>query len=351
MNIAYYVSGHGFGHISRSYEIIKELTKDNRIKSIHLISLRNSFIRQPNVKLKLRNLSTDVGIHQNNSISLDIDETLAGVRRFQKSKSELLNSEMEFLKSGKIDLIISDSSSFPFTLARKSGIRSLFIGNFTWDFIYQHYEKYDPFFREYASELSEEYSFCTKGLILPFNCPIESIRKKIYVGIVGRKPGKSRIEVRRDLKFSEKFTYLLFAFGAYGLEDDSLRWENVPENLKIVISGYEGFRNSKVFRIPEMNYPDLIGACDFVFTKPGYGIISECIRSSTPIIYTNRGDFPEYEYLVTGIKKYLKSSFISQEELLNMKLTRAIKAITDNPENDSEAVGLNDGIPEILNEI
>ena len=35
----------------------------------------------------------------------------------------------------------------------------------------------------------------------------------------------------------------------------------------------------------------LVGAADAVVSKPGYGIISECIANETAILYTSRGHF------------------------------------------------------------
>ena len=41
-------------------------------------------------------------------------------------------------------------------------------------------------------------------------------------------------------------------------------------------------------------YEDLVRAVDVVATKPGYGIISECIANDTALLYTSRGHFAEY---------------------------------------------------------
>ena len=47
-----------------------------------------------------------------------------------------------------------------------------------------------------------------------------------------------------------------------------------------------------------LEYVDLVGAADVVVTKPGYGIVSDAIAAGTRMIYTDRGDFPEYPILV-----------------------------------------------------
>jgi L-arabinokinase len=63
-------------------------------------------------------------------------------------------------------------------------------------------------------------------------------------------------------------------------------------------------------------YEDLVRAADVVVTKPGYGIVSECIANDTAILYTTRGRFPEFDVLVEGMRRYARSAFIAQDALL-----------------------------------
>ena len=40
-----------------------------------------------------------------------------------------------------------------------------------------------------------------------------------------------------------------------------------------------------------LRYEDLVHAADAVETKPGYGIIAECLAHETALLYTSRGHF------------------------------------------------------------
>ena len=64
-----------------------------------------------------------------------------------------------------------------------------------------------------------------------------------------------------------------------------------------------------------LRYEDLVAAVDVVATKPGYGIVSECIANETAMLYTSRGQFVEYEVLVAEMPRYLRCSFIEHEDL------------------------------------
>src|SRR4029079_17891172 len=77
-------------------------------------------------------------------------------------------------------------------------------------------------------------------------------------------------------------------------------------------------------------YEDLVGAVDAVFTKPGYGIISECIANGTALVYTERGRFAEYGVLVREMPRYLRCAFLDNASLMSARwrdaLERAVHA-------------------------
>ena len=329
MKIAYFVSSHGFGHISRSFEIIKEFLKNNI--TIHLYSGRLEFLESYNhPNLFKTNLRTDVGIIQNNSIDMDLGKTKEALIGFDKEREGLLKFIEKQLLTFSPDCILSDISSVPFVVANKMKIPAYFVGNFTWDFIYNHYSNEDIYFKEYAKKLSIEYNLSTSGYVLPFQCPIDSIPKTEEIGLVGRIPKRNRKDVRESLGFRDDFKYLLFSFGAYGLDPSMFKFENLNPNYKIVISGLVGFESSNVLHIHNIFYPDLLHACDAVLTKPGYGILAEAYLSNTPIIYTDRGDFIEYTYLVSAMEDYHNATYLTKEDLFSFNLKSSVEKIERN---------------------
>ena len=62
----------------------------------------------------------------------------------------------------------------------------------------------------------------------------------------------------------------------------------------------------------EKFYRYTLQACDVVLTSSGYGIMAECHFSNTALLYTDRGDFIEYPYLVAALKKYHRATYIEQ---------------------------------------
>jgi L-arabinokinase len=74
-------------------------------------------------------------------------------------------------------------------------------------------------------------------------------------------------------------------------------------------------------------YEDLVAAVDVVVTKPGYGIISECISANRPMLYTSRGQFREYDVLVREMPRYLRCRFIDQRTLMQGNWSDATGAL------------------------
>jgi L-arabinokinase len=79
-------------------------------------------------------------------------------------------------------------------------------------------------------------------------------------------------------------------------------------------------------------YEDIVRAVDVVATKPGYGIIAECIANDTALLYTSRGHFIEYDVMVREMPRYLRCGFISNESLYAGAWEPALDAVLAQPE-------------------
>lgn len=324
LRIYYYISGHGFGHISRSSTLLQRMVESEFIEQIHIISSRIPFLDLRSPKLKFRDLSLDVGVSQKDSLSIDLSLTKLELQNMEKSKERRIYEETKYIRENKINLILTDSGSLPITIALEAGIPSIFLGNFTWDFIYKNYAKYDSYFLDISEKMEVEYGFATEALVLPFSCPMPQFLEKTNIGLVGRRPKLSKLKAREKFSLREDLTYILLSFGAYGLEGKHLETKNLPYTIKLVAYGVPGLSNPDIL-IPEVDhYPDLVTAVDFVCTKPGYGILSECYFANTPILYTDRGDFAEYPYLVSALKRGFRSIYMDQSQIISCQFKETL---------------------------
>jgi hypothetical protein len=78
-------------------------------------------------------------------------------------------------------------------------------------------------------------------------------------------------------------------------------------------------------------YEDLVAAVDVVATKPGYGIVAECVANDTAVLYTSRGQFIEYDVMVQEMPRYVRCAFISNEDLYAGRWQGPLDALVDQP--------------------
>jgi L-arabinokinase len=83
-----------------------------------------------------------------------------------------------------------------------------------------------------------------------------------------------------------------------------------------------------------LEYQDLVAAADIVISKPGYGIVSECIANDTALLYTSRGHFIEYDVFVKEMPRLLRCRYISNDDLYEGRWEAAIEALLRQPTPD-----------------
>jgi L-arabinokinase len=80
-----------------------------------------------------------------------------------------------------------------------------------------------------------------------------------------------------------------------------------------------------------LRYADLVAAADVVISKPGYGIISECIANGAALLYTPRARFAEQDVLVTGMPRVLRCRAIDNAALISGLWASELRALLDQP--------------------
>lgn len=315
--IAYYITPHGYGHAVRSLEILRRLS-DLRpdIEPTIITDLPDALLEHGLGKPpKLRRLRLEFGLYQNDSIQFDLEKSLELLSRLNEESETIIEREVSFLKREGIQVVVSDIGWLPFEAAARCGLPSIGISNFTWDWIYGPYGEKDPRWDPVISGCRRGYGKCSLFLRLPMHGDCSACPNIEDVPLVARKAGKSRSQVRSILGVRDDDRVVLVSFVTLQLPQSAIR------NLKTIQGTVFLYKGPMEFDIPgalkldeaPISFPDAVGAADAVLTKPGYGIVSECLAQGTPIIYTERGDMVEYDVLVDTIERELASVFIDSQ--------------------------------------
>ncbi|MEA1927807.1 MAG: hypothetical protein U9N73_06335 [Candidatus Auribacterota bacterium] len=342
--IIFYISGHGFGHSSRMAVVINELLlREPEQKIIVKTSAPEWFYReQISGNLSFHHLDCDIGVIQSDSLNLDPLASLQSYADFLSRIKDVIEEETRFVRRENPRLIIGDIPPLAFEVAEAAVVPSLAIGNFCWDWIYEPYvEKYQNY-RYIISSIRESYGKAGLLLRLPFSGEMSAFPESRDIPLIARQAKHPVDEVRDLLDLPAGKPVIILSFGGFWLGEDYYRELGMIEDCIWLASERVGFdlpsiRNISRDELYKLNltYPDLVGAADVVVTKPGYGILSECIANRTKMLYTSRGEFREYPILVEGVKKHLPNAFISQEKLKTGDFKNELFQLLDQPDTFS----------------
>jgi L-arabinokinase len=335
--LAVYVSGHGYGHSTRTAEVLRALRARAAELPIVICTSAPAFLFEGVISapLSVRRVLCDVGLVQQDALVIDEAATAAAWRAFVEGWDERAAAEAAWLRSSGARLVLGDIPPLAFAAAALAGVPSIALGNFSWDWIYGHIAGRQPRLLEAAARAAQEYARADVLLRLPFAGDLSAFRRVEDVPLVARKPTVPKAEARARLGLDSRPAVLL-SFGGLGLPGLQPAGFGALTGYQVLLGGVavDGAAPANVRRLDGatllsagLDYPDLVGAVDIVVTKPGYGIVSDCIGAGTRLVYTDRGDFPEYPVMVEEMPRYLPAVFASNEEVRQGRLARALEAV------------------------
>jgi L-arabinokinase len=322
--IAFYISGHGFGHASRQIELMHAIRTE---RPDARIVIRSSVARwlvdaTAPAGVELQPVETDTGLTQIDSLRMDEDATARQASRFYASFDARVDDEAAILRRAGADVVVGDMPPLAFAAAARAGLPSLAVGNFTWDWIYREYDSFERLAPEVIPAIARAYETTTLALRLPLHGGFETMPDVRDAPLIARHSRRDPADTRRALGLTDGRLLVLASFGGYGLTLplDSLRRS---EDFAIVAPEREAPAG--------LRYEDLVAAADVVVSKPGYGIVSECIANGTALLYTSRGRFAEYDVFVAEMPRMLRCRYIDQDDLTAGRWRQAIEDLLAQP--------------------
>lgn len=136
--IAFYVSSHGFGHLTRSLALIEHILSNTKYKiylcsNFKQIEFGKIYLNEYEGRVMYSIKETDVGlVNKNQSLDVDKVQTEKELRRLLNSYKDTVEEEVKNLSNYEIQLIVSDISALAFLIGEQMSIKVIGIGNFNW---------------------------------------------------------------------------------------------------------------------------------------------------------------------------------------------------------------------------
>jgi hypothetical protein len=323
MSIVFYMTGHGFGHASRSIEVINALFLKEPSLDIHIRTNTARWLFDLTVRgaFEYEDLECDPGIVQIDSLHLDEEASIRRARAFIATFERRVEKEAAALARLGAELVVSDISAMGIAAAARAGIPRVALGNFTWDWAYSAYRDSE----DVVSAIATAYADADLALRLPMWGGFDAFRTVVDIPFIARHSRRDPAETRRALGLPLDTRLVLPSFGGHGLEGLDRAGRHL-EGYKVLFHLDERRLYADGFR-----YEDVVRAVDVVVTKPGYGIIAECLANDTALLYTDRGHFIEYDVLVAAMPRFLRAAHISHDDLFAGKWKEHLDRVLARP--------------------
>jgi len=332
--LRYYITGHGLGHASRSGQILQALAARHPAIRCDVVTDAAPWFLADNLPpgFTVAPRILDVGVRQVDSLVMQPEATIQACRQLQARAPGLIADEADGLRRDGVALVVTDVAALPCAAAAAAGIPAVILSNFTWDWIYAEFLDAHPELAAIIAWQRACYQQARLALRLPFHGPMP-VDNVVDLPMVARRSAVPANAIRNRLKLHDNQRLALLSFGGFGLQDAPLgELAQLPEWVFLaepeLAAGHPQLRP-----LPGgVAYPDLVNAADAVITKPGYGIVAECLAHQTPVVYTSRGNFREQALLIAGLQRYGRAVAIDNQRLRSGDLKAALERLLTLPQ-------------------
>lgn len=299
LNVAYFISSHGFGHASRASAIMDALSA--RIPQIHF----EIYTGTPEwlfTDSAVRNYTyhpgaVDVGLVQSSPMEHDLPKTVAEVDAFLDRIPRNSADLAAELKQENVQAVICDISPLGIVAGKKAGLPVFLFENFTWDWIYEPYTEECPAFIEINRRLRDIFSMPDHRMQSEPLCD-RLPEPEVLIPPVSRRPHHSPETLRKSLDIPEHHRIGLISMGGIPENLDFAVDSRIPDDVTLLLPGtFE--RTEKIGNkvlLPHHSgfyHPDMIHAADFVIGKAGYSTIAEVCAAGAAYGFISREHFRE----------------------------------------------------------
>ena len=333
-HIAYFVTPHGFGHAARAVAVMEALADIDPAVQFEIFTTVPSWFFQDSLGtvFNYHHLETDVGLVQKSAFQADLDDTLRSLSDFYPLASPLIAQIAETLDALNCHQIICDIAPMGILVAKKMGIPSILVENFTWDWLYQQYTGCDSRINRYIDYLAPVFKSVNYHIQTEPVC--NRFAADLSTAPVSRKIKTGASEVRKRLALPPAGKMVLITTGGIpqtyefldrltGLRDISFVMPGAGPQMKII---------ENLIILPHRSdfyHPDLVSAADAVIGKVGYSTLAEIYHGGIPFGYVARSDFRESESMVEFIQTQMPGIAVDESEFASGDWTGKIEDLLE----------------------
>ncbi|MGL5932173.1 MAG: glycosyltransferase [Cetobacterium sp.] len=321
----WYVSCHGFGHITRSIaQLEKKLGENSNFKCIIVsgekqIEFAKLYFKDYSDRVIFRETLTDVGlVNKKNSLGVDKELLEIELKDFISKWDNIVEEEITFLKDYQIGDVFCDISPIGILVSKKLKKKVNLISNFTW---YQQYS-----YLNLDSEITQKYLKLDKIIdnlyLYPLNLDFSHISPEIIkIDFISRKISIKKVE---EIKIQYGESIFISCGKSAHLDEITITNFNgtVFTTSGIKVKNIDG----KVLELPVdiLDTQNYIAASDFIIAKAGWGTVAEAVCAETPMILLEREGVLEDTHIIGLVKEKFGANSVKLDELKKVDYNKLI---------------------------
>ena len=334
-SIAFYVSGHGYGHATRVEEVIRQLSRltDKLRCCVRTSAPPNVFEADVAQRRHVEHVEIDAGVVEDDVLHVNGEATLDAAEALLRKRPDITRREAAFVRDEGIGLVIADVPWMAGYVAEAAGVPCVALANFTWDWIYEPYVADTGRGESVLRAVREGYAKMDCVLRLPLSAPMSAFKGAVDVPLVARRSELEPAEVHCRLGIEEPNARAMILV--------ALRGGTQPHQLARVAACMSDCvfvtigpsppgcpRNVYAAGLGQgVRFVDLVRAADVVISKLGYSTAAECIAHETAVVFPTRYGFREDSFLPAAVAQHTRAVEMGIEAFRRGEWSDAIERV------------------------
>lgn len=329
--IGCFVTSHGYGHAARMTAVLDSLSSRVPHTPHIFTSVPESIFTQSLTNYRYHYHLTDIGFIQKDAFQIDIDATCSRLSTFVPYSETTINRFVEECK--RMSVIVSDISPLGICVAKRLGIPSILVENFTWAWLYNSFTNDFPQMGQFARYFEEQFAQADFHIQTEPLC--NPAKVDLHCGPIFRRTKENSTTIKNKFECGQR-KVVVVTMGGISFIPSFLGSLKSYNDFFFIFCGQD--KDCKVSknvqllnRSTDLYHPDLINCADIVVFKSGYSTLAECFQAGNATICVKRDGFAESEIIENYAKQFLHSTLIEQADFVSGKWLELLPDITIKP--------------------
>lgn len=319
MHLLVDISAHGLGHLAQTAPVLDTL---HALAPGLRLTVRSALPREvlaQRIGADFAHVpeARDFGFVMRSAVDIDLVASARLYREFHAGWPQRVAAEVDWLRRHGIDALLCNVAYLPLAGAAEAGIPAACLCSLNWAELFAHYFGGEPWAAEIHAQMLAAYNAGPGFLRVTPGLPMADVVKRHDIAPIARIGRRDREGVARLLDLKEGERWILLAMGGIEFPLPLQDWPRTPGLTWLVPgelqTGRDDVRNVEGFA---PGFADLLASVDAVITKPGYGTFVEAACSGIPILYLERGDWPETPHFAAWLALHARAQVLRRERLL-----------------------------------